>query len=108
MENHEKSPRNGGFWLGKSLINGPFSTAMFDYQRVNLITSLEQLCHAVELWASGITDFLLPKKIVISRIQNALGPWVLISLMKFTKLMEIKLTHFGRQKQLHRDRIERI
>ena len=29
-----KPPLIGGFWLGKSLINGPFSIAMFDYQRV--------------------------------------------------------------------------
>ena len=29
-----KSLINGGFWLGKSLITGPFSIAMFDYQRV--------------------------------------------------------------------------
>ena len=26
--------KNGGFWLGKSPRNGPFSIAMFDYQRV--------------------------------------------------------------------------
>ena len=30
-----KSPINGGFSTGKSLINGPFSVAMFDCQRVN-------------------------------------------------------------------------
>ena len=30
-----KSPMNGGVWLGKSLMNGPFSIAMFDYRRVD-------------------------------------------------------------------------
>ena len=30
-----KFTRNGGFQLGNSLINGPLSIAIFDYQRVN-------------------------------------------------------------------------